>query len=117
MAFLSKPLVWLDREIKTPPFSRVARLEAGFLLRRLQLGDKLSLPQSRPMPAIGPRCHELRIQDEVVSWRIIYRIDPDGIVIVDIFSKKTQRTPVAVIEMCKARLKVYDEASKRRIQP
>ena len=39
----SKPLVWLDGEIKTPPFSSEARLEAGFLLRRLQLGQALSL--------------------------------------------------------------------------
>ncbi len=40
-------------EIKTPPFSREARLEAGFLLRKLQLGDSLSLPQSRPLLVIG----------------------------------------------------------------
>ena len=53
MANSGKPLVWLEGEIKTPPFSRAARLEAGFLLRRLQLGEQLSLPQSRPMPSIG----------------------------------------------------------------
>ncbi|BAS59770.1 hypothetical protein NIES2135_06950 [Leptolyngbya boryana NIES-2135] len=33
-----KPLVWLRGEIKTSPFSQEARLEAGFLLRRLQQG-------------------------------------------------------------------------------
>ncbi len=32
----SKPLVWLKGEVKTPPFSSQARLEAGFLLRKLQ---------------------------------------------------------------------------------
>jgi phage-related protein len=112
MANSVKPLIWLEGEIKTPPFSRAARLEAGFLLRRLQLGEKLSLPHSRPMPLIGPRWHELRIQDESATWRIVYRVDPDGIVIVDIFAKKTQRTPAAVIERCKARLKGYDEVSK-----
>jgi hypothetical protein len=31
-----KPLVWLRGEVKSPPFSKDARLEAGFLLRRLQ---------------------------------------------------------------------------------
>ncbi len=31
-----KPLVWLQGEIRTPPFSKQARLEAGFLLRLLQ---------------------------------------------------------------------------------
>src|SRR5437879_8129781 len=101
-------------EIKTPPFSRGARLEAGFLLRRLQVGERLSLPHSRPMPSIGRGCHELRIQDERATWRIIYRVDPDGIVIVDLLAKKTQRTPAAVIARCKARLKIYDEVSKGR---
>lgn len=48
-----KPLVWLKGEVKTPPFNAVARLEAGLLLRRLQQGDVLGLPQSRPMPSIG----------------------------------------------------------------
>jgi len=61
---LGKPLVWLQSEIKTPPFSAAARMEAGYLLRLLQRGDKLSLPHSRPMPAIGARCHELHIVDE-----------------------------------------------------
>ena len=39
-----KPLVWLHGEVKTPPFSQVARLEAGFLLRRLQQGESLGMP-------------------------------------------------------------------------
>jgi len=36
-----KPLVWLSGEVKTPPFSSAARLEAGTLLRRLQGGEQL----------------------------------------------------------------------------
>jgi phage-related protein len=105
-----KPLVWLHGEVKTPPFSATARLEAGFLLRRLQKGDVLSMPQSRPMPSIGPRCHELRVNDEAATWRIVYRIDVDAIVIAAVFSKKTQATPVEVIKVCKKRLKEYDDA-------
>jgi len=31
-----KPLVWLHGEIKTPPLSPTARLEAGYLLRQLR---------------------------------------------------------------------------------
>ena len=58
-----RPLVWLRGEVKTPPFSADARIEAGVLLRRLQRGEKLAFPHSRPMPAIGARCHELRITD------------------------------------------------------
>jgi phage-related protein len=103
-----KPLVWLHGQIKTPPFSKTARIEAGFLLRRLQIGEKLGLPWSRPMPSIGNRCHELRITDENLNWRIIYRIDADAIIIFDVFQKQTQRTPQNVIERCKKRIQMYD---------
>jgi phage-related protein len=94
--------------VKTPPFSKEAKLEAGYLLRLLQKGEKLSLPHSRPMPSIGRRCHELRIEDENLTWRIIYRIDNDAIVIAEVFEKKTQKTPKSVIDICKKRLKEYD---------
>jgi len=36
MAATDKPLVWLHGQIKTPQLSRDARMEAGYLLRRLQ---------------------------------------------------------------------------------
>src|SRR3972149_10757687 len=104
MTATDRPLVWLRGEVNTPPFSPAARLEAGFLLRRLQQGELLGMPRSRPMPAIGPRCHELRIKDAGVTWRIIYRVDPDAIVILEVFSKKTPRTPEAVIVTLPARL-------------
>lgn len=103
-----KPLVWLHGEVQTPPFSKIARLEAGYLLRALQRGQKLSLPQSRPMPSIGARCHELRIVDENLNWRIVYRIEPDAIVILEVFEKKTNRTPKPVTDVCKKRIKEYE---------
>lgn len=105
-----KPLVWLHGEIKTPPLAGEARIEAGFLLRRLQQGEKLSLPQSRPMPTIGKRCHELRIRDRDHVWRIIYRIDDDAIVVLEVFAKTTAETPEDVKETCKQRLKRYEAA-------
>jgi phage-related protein len=105
-----KPLVWLQGEIKTPPLSVAARLEAGANLRRLQRGELLGMPHSRPMPAIGVHCHELRIDDGEAAWRIVYRIDPDAIILLDVFRKKSSRTPESVIETCKARLRRYDNA-------
>lgn len=105
-----KPLVWLHGEIKTPPPSMEARLEAGFLLRRLQQGARLEMPNSRPMPSIGPRCHELRINDTATTWRVVYRADPDAIVIAELFTKKTRQTPQSVIDTCRRRLKEYDGA-------
>jgi phage-related protein len=72
MRVTSKPLVWLRGDVKTPPFSAKARVEAGYLLRLLQEGERLGLPESRPMSTIGPNCHELRVVDENKSWRILY---------------------------------------------
>jgi len=114
MAAEDKPLVWLRGEVKTPPLTFGARLEAGVLLRRLQRGENLSLPHSRPMPGIGPRCHELRIQDQSKSWRIVYRIEPDAIVILDVFRKTTQQTPLQVIADCRRRLRDYESAKSSR---
>ena len=107
---LDKPLVWLHGEVKTPPLSKAARIEAGYLLRRLQKGDKLTLPHSRPMPSIGRRCHELRITDEDAIWRVVYRVDPDALIIAEVFSKKTSQTPKRIITNAKKRLKDYDDA-------
>lgn len=110
MSPTDKPLAWLQGEVKTPPFSKAGRLEAGFLLRRLQRGDAIGMPASRPMPSIGPRCHEFRVNDSSGNWRIVYRIDADAIVIATVFAKKTRSTPKAVIETCRRRLKEYDRA-------
>jgi phage-related protein len=73
----------------------------------------LSMPHSRPMPSIGPRCHELRINDADGTWRIIYRIDRDAIVIAEVFAKKTQKTPDEVVRNSQRRLKEYDDASRQ----
>jgi phage-related protein len=103
-----KPLIWLHGEIKSPPMSVRSRLQAGFLLRRLQRGERLSMPDSRPMPAIGPRCHELRIDEADVTWRIFYRTDPDAVLILEVLKKKTEATPKSVIDACRRRVAEYD---------
>ena len=109
-----KPLVWLHGEVKTPPFKAEARVEAGFLLRRLQQGEVLGLPQSRPMPTVGGQCHELRINDRTLTWRIMYFVAPDAVVILDVFSKKTETTPRAVVKTCRQRLASYERAASEK---
>jgi len=94
---------------KTPLLSQEARIEAGLLLRRLQRGESLSMPHSRPMPAIGPRCHELRVRDAAHDWRIIYRIDQDAVVILEVFAKTSRQTPERVIDDCRRRVRMYDQ--------
>lgn len=70
------------------------------------------MPHSRSMPGIGSRCHELRIPDAHVTWRILYWIDPDAIVILEVFSKKTRTTPQHVIQLCQQRLRAYEKAAE-----
>jgi phage-related protein len=109
----SKELVWLHGEVKTPPFSASARRTTGFLLRLVQDGVLLSMPHSRPMPHIGPRCHELRINDadRKTTWRLIYRVDGDAVIIADVFAKKVQKTPKNIITSSQRRLRMYDNAA------
>jgi hypothetical protein len=69
---ISKPLVWFSGEVKTPPFSTGARIEAGVLLRRLQEGEILSLPISRPMPSTASRKSKVKIQNSKVIWSKLF---------------------------------------------
>lgn len=106
-----RPLVWLRGRVQSPPFSTLARHRAGQLLRRVQDGEQLGMPHSRPMPSIGRRCHELRVQDADLTWRIFYRVDADALIVIDILAKKTEQTPSGTIKVCRARLAAYDNAT------
>ena len=72
------------------------------------------MPLSRPMPSIGRRCHELRVKDDEqkATWRIVYRMDADAILIAEVFGKTTQKTPRQEIELCKQRFAKYDRIVK-----
>lgn len=107
-----KPLVWLHGEVKTPPFTAAGRQEAGMLLRFLQEGEKLGIPQAEALPAVGARCGALRVRDAEQNWRIMYRIDTDAVLVLDVYSKKTRKIPDEVVNRCKLRLKQYDAAVK-----
>lgn len=102
-----KILLWLRNELKTPPLSGAARIEAGGLLRRLQRGEMIALPHSRPMPRIGHGCHELRIPDAGKTWRIVVHLDTEAVVILEVFAKTTTKTPDDIINLCKSRLRHY----------
>jgi phage-related protein len=103
-----KPLIWLHGEIKTPPFTLEGRHEAGMLLRLLQEGVRLEMPQAEPLPSVGPRCGAVRVRDSGHNWRILYRLDPDAILILEVYPKKTRKLPVDVIDRCQARIRRYD---------
>ncbi|OWK36541.1 transposase [Fimbriiglobus ruber] len=102
-----KPLIFVNGSIKSPPFTKEGRIEAGRLLRRLQEGESLGMPHSRPMRDVGPKCHELRVADEEHNWRIMYYLDTTAVVVLDVFPKATRKTPKAVIDKCARRLATY----------
>lgn len=111
-----KPMQWMEENtITTPPMGEEARREAGRNLRRVQNGQMLSMPVSRPMPSIGRGVHELRINDQTEAWRIIYYIGEAAIVVLEIFSKKTQTTPDSVILLCQKRLRQYIDEQEKKV--
>ena len=107
-----KRLRILHGEIKSPPFSEEARKEAGRLIRVLQRGESLGMPQAEPLPIVGPRCGAIRVRDDQHNWRIMYRVDATRILMVDVYDKKTRKIPKQVIDRCKKRLRDYDEKQK-----
>lgn len=70
------------------------------------------MPESRAMGTIGARCHELRIHDDGTDWRIIYLLDHDAVVILEVFRKKSQQTPKHIIVTCRKRIALYKRISR-----
>jgi phage-related protein len=54
----------------------------------------------------------LRVVDGKVSWRIVYHIAADVVVVLDVFKKQTETTPLAVINACKQRLADFQRLTK-----
>jgi phage-related protein len=46
--------------------------------------------------------------DEDTSWRIVYRIDTEAIVIAEVFRKSTLETPPHIVDDCQRRLRRHD---------
>ena len=82
------------------------------LIRLLQEGERLEMPLAEALPIVGPRCGALRVRDADHNWRIMYRIDPDAVLVLEVYAKKTRTIPREVIERCKQRLKHYHATVK-----
>ena len=82
------------------------RRELGKAIFDLQKGRKLSMPLSRPMPAIAPGVEELRIKDRSGAYRVFHlaRLET-AVLIFHAFKKKTAKTPVHEIELARTGLK------------
>jgi len=82
------------------------------LLRLLQEGERLNMPHAEPLPKAGPRFGALRVRDAENNWRIVYRLDSDAVLVLEVYAKKTRRIPDEVIERCQERIKQYDAAAR-----
>jgi phage-related protein len=82
------------------------RKDLADLVARLEIGQMLSMPISRPMPSIGKGVYELRLKDRSGIYRVIYVLIQRGqIGLLHAFKKTTQETPKHAIELAKKRLK------------
>jgi len=102
-----KGLVYFEELDDYEDLSPEARNQIYEQLRKLQQGETIKPPFSRPMKTIGVRCHELRINDAGNQWRIFYHIADRDIVVLGILKKKSQKTPKRVISTCRKRLRRY----------
>jgi phage-related protein len=82
------------------------------LLRLLQQGETLSMPHAEALPDLGAHCGALRVRDGEHNWRIMYRVDGDALVILEVYAKKTRKIPQEVMDRCRKRLVGYDSATK-----
>lgn len=87
-------------------FPEDVRRAFGKAIHDLQLGHTLSMPLSRPMPALGVGAAELRVRDRSGIYRAFYVVQVESaIVVFHAFVKKTQTTPDREIALGKKRLK------------
>jgi phage-related protein len=87
-------------------FPKEVRMRLGKGLFRLQMGEQLGMPNSRPMPGVAAGVSELRVKGEDGSFRTFYyAASSSGILVFHAFVKKTQRTPPLEIELARKRLK------------
>jgi phage-related protein len=70
------------------------------------MGERLGMPNSRPMPGVSAGVWELRVKGEDGSYRAFYyTASAEGVLVFHAFVKKTQRTPPLEIEVARKRLK------------
>lgn len=87
-------------------FPEKIREDLADALARLDDGQKLSLPLSRPMSSIEKSVHELRLKDRSGIYRVIYFIERgDDIYLIHGFKKTSQKTPKKNIDLARKRIK------------
>ena len=98
---------WNKRALKVVRlFPEQVRKEIGFLIYRLQIGESLLMPYSRPMTNLGAGCHELRVTGDDGVYRVFYYLKiEDKILIFHAFKKKSQKTAMSDLNIGRRNLK------------
>ena len=83
------------------------------MIHRLQKGDVIGVPHSKPMKSVEIGVSELRVKDASGAYRVFYYVKTNqGILVFHAFVKKTQKTPKKEIEQGKKYLKELLDAFK-----
>ncbi len=104
-----KPISFLgDSLARLRDFPEEARLEAGFQLFEVQLGND---PHDwKPMKSVGPGVREIRIREASGAFRVIYLATlPDQVLVLHAFQKTTQQTPRKDIDLAVRRLREWKD--------
>jgi phage-related protein len=77
---------------------------AGQELRKVQ--NDLQPADWKPMKTVGPGVREIRFKIEGGAFRVIYLVTrEEGVVVLHVFQKKTQKTPQFDLKLAASRLK------------
>jgi phage-related protein len=87
-------------------FPEEIRGDLADALARLDAGQSLSMPLSRPMSDIGPGAHELRLKDRSGAYRVFYAFARAGtIYVLHAFKKTTRTTKQKDLDLARRRLR------------
>ena len=93
-------------------FPRPARRAAGYQIDRVQRG--LEPEDWKPMSSIGAGVNEIRVRDEVGTFRVIYIAKLEqAIYVLHCFQKKARKTARQDFELATARYKALVKSANR----
>lgn len=94
------------KEILTWPVE--VKKDLGSILTRLQKGESVGEPDTKPMKSVANSCYEIRLKAADGIYRAFYILKTElGILVFHSFKKKSQKTPQKEIDTAKARLKEF----------
>lgn len=102
-----KEVIWHTKALHVlRQFPEGVKKDLGYLIHRLQKGDVLTAPYSKPMKSVEVGANELRVKDASGAYRVFYYLKTQkGILIFHAFVKKSQKTPKKEIDQGQKNLK------------